>query len=169
MPTTTAASPPYPTHNDLAADVRARIVALGAELLADGVDLQTQAKQAHWNVKGPAFLTLHELFDRIADAVAEYVDQIAERIVQLGGVAAGTARTAARASRLPEPAAAAANANAHLAALLASLASFGAASRRAIEVAATAGDQNAADLFTGISRGVDKWIWFVEAHLHGRA
>src|SRR5437773_7547755 len=92
----------YPTRNDLPESARIKLVELLNNRLADAIDLQTQAKQAHWNVKGPQFIALHKLFDEIDEAVEEYVDLLAERVVQLGGIAEGTARIAAERSELPE-------------------------------------------------------------------
>jgi starvation-inducible DNA-binding protein len=92
----------YETENDISQNRRVEISALLNQRLADAVDLQTQMKQAHWNVKGPHFIGLHELFDKIDEAVETYVDLIAERVVQLGGIAEGTARVAAGRSRLEE-------------------------------------------------------------------
>ena len=91
-----------PTKNGLAESVRSKVVALLNSRLADCIDLQTQTKQAHWNVKGPEFVALHKLFDEINDDVEEHVDTIAERAVQLGGTAEGTARVVAAKSTLPE-------------------------------------------------------------------
>jgi len=106
MKSTTNKPPPQPkmyeTENDISQNRRVEISALLNQRLADAVDLQTQMKQAHWNVKGPHFIGLHELFDKIDEAVEAYVDLIAERIVQLGGIAEGTARIAAGRSRLEE-------------------------------------------------------------------
>src|SRR5580698_3547286 len=92
----------YETENDLPKSARSELNALINQRLADVVDLQMQLKQAHWNVKGPNFIGLHELFDKIAEEVESYVDEIAERIVQLGGIAQGTVRAAAARSRLDE-------------------------------------------------------------------
>jgi starvation-inducible DNA-binding protein len=92
----------FKTKNDLGEGTRVKAVELLNARLADCNDLQTQAKQAHWNVKGPSFIALHELFDKANEAVEDYVDDIAERAVQLGGVAEGTACTAARRSSLAE-------------------------------------------------------------------
>src|SRR5439155_6610562 len=92
----------YRTRNDLPEDARMKLVELLNTRLADAIDLQTQCKQAHWNVKGPDFIALHKLFDEVNGAVEEYVDLIAERAVQLGGVADGTARVAAKRPSLPE-------------------------------------------------------------------
>src|SRR3954463_11802128 len=90
----------YETENDLPSNTRTEVIGLVNQRLADIIDLQTQLKQAHWNVKGPHFIGLHELFDKIAEDVENYVDLIAERIVQLGGIAEGTVRVAAARSRL---------------------------------------------------------------------
>src|SRR5208283_1359168 len=92
----------YKTKNDLSEATRAKVIELLNARLADCKDLQTQVKQAHWNVKGPNFIALHELFDKINEDVDEYVDEIAERAVQLGGMAEGTARMVAKRSLLPE-------------------------------------------------------------------
>ena len=155
----------FKTKNDLAETIRVKAVELLNARLADAIDLQTQTKQAHWNVKGPHFIALHELFDKINDDVEEYVDEIAERAVQLGGVAEGTARMAAKRSSLSEYPANTVNGRSHVEALSSALAAFGKAARRAIGEANDLGDLDTADLFTEVSRGIDKWLWFVEAHL----
>jgi starvation-inducible DNA-binding protein len=155
----------FKTKNDLSEATRVKAVELLNARLADCKDLQTQTKQAHWNVKGPSFIALHELFDKINEAVDEYVDEIAERAVQLGGVAEGTARMVAKRSSLPEYPANIADGRSHVEALSSVLAAFGKAARKAIEQANEFGDLDTADLFTEVSRGIDKWLWFVEAHL----
>src|SRR3954464_15044841 len=111
----------YATRNDIAADIRRRMVPLLNQQLADCIDLQTQTKQAHWNVKGPTFIALHELFDEVNEAVEGYVDDIAERAVQLGGVAEGTARLVAQRSSLPEYPATAVDGRGHVEALSSAL------------------------------------------------
>jgi len=155
----------FPTKNDLPESTRVNVVALLNTSLADCIDLQMQAKQAHWNVKGPNFIALHKLFDEVNVAVSEYVDEIAERTVQLGGVAEGTVRMVAKRSSLPEYPMTAIDGQSHVDALSTALAKFGKAARKAIEEANDFGDLDTADLFTGLSRGIDKWLWFVEAHL----
>jgi starvation-inducible DNA-binding protein len=152
------------TRNDLSRAVRTKVIDLLDARLADAIDLQTQLKQAHWNVKGPTFIGLHELFDKITEAVEDYVDDLAERVVQLGGVAHGTARQVAKRSTLPEFPAVTAGHD-HVEAVAAVLAAFGKLVRAAIELADKAGDTDTSDLFTEISRGIDKWLWFVEAHV----
>ena len=123
-----------------------------------------QLKQAHWNVKGPHFTGLHELFDQIAEEMESYVDLVAERTVQLGGIAEGTARTAAARSRLEEYPLAIADGVTHVEAVARALSTFGREARMTIDEADKFGDADTADIFTEISRGVDKWLRFVEAH-----
>ena len=154
----------YETENDLPKPARTELIALINQRLADIVDLQMQLKQAHWNVKGPHFIGLHELFDKIAEEVESYVDMTAERIVQLGGIAQGTVRVAAARSRLEEYPLAIADGMAHVEAVARALSTFGREARLTIDEADKLGDADTADLFTEISRGVDKWLWFVEAH-----
>jgi len=155
----------YPTRNDLSKEARSAVIDILDARLADAVDLQTQMKQAHWNVKGPTFISLHELFDKVNEDVEDYVDDIAERVVQLGGVAHGTARQSAARSTLVEYPAVR-DSHQHVEAVSSALAAFGKSVRAAIDRTDGLGDKDTADLFTEISRGVDKWLWFVEAHLH---
>jgi starvation-inducible DNA-binding protein len=126
------------TKIDIAEEKREKIITILNQRPADASDLKSQAKQAHWNVKGLNFIALHELFDRVATELDPYVDDIAERITTLGGVALGTVRGAAQNSSLAE---------------------------YPLEISDELGDKDTADLFTGISRGIDKLLWFVEAHL----
>jgi starvation-inducible DNA-binding protein len=155
----------FKTKNDLPAKTRTPIVELLNASLADCKDLETQLKQAHWNVKGPHFIALHELFDKIDEDVESYVDEIAERVVQLRGVAEGTARMVAKRSSLPEYPANTVDGHSHVEAVSSMLAAFGKSVRKAIGEANELGDLDTADLFTQVSSGVDKWLWFVEAHL----
>ena len=154
----------HATRNDLPETTRAKIAELLNARLADALDLQTQMKQAHWNVKGPNFIALHELFDKITEEVEEYVDDLAERVVQLGGTANGTARQTAKATTLPEYPLNITNGRDHVVAVATALAHFGKVARAAIDAAGELKDADTADLLTGISRGVDKSLWFVEAH-----
>jgi starvation-inducible DNA-binding protein len=154
----------FKTKNDLSEDVRSKAIELLNARLADAIDLQTQTKQAHWNVKGPNFIALHELFDKISEDVEETVDDIAERVVQLGGVAQGTARMSASRSSLSEYPTTAVDGRSHVEALSTVLSAFGRSARKGITDANDLGDLDTADLFTEISCGIDKWLWFVEAH-----
>ena len=154
----------YETENDLPKDSRVEVIGLLNQRLADIIDLQTQLKQAHWNVKGPHFIGLHELFDKIAEEVESYVDLIAERIVQLGGIAEGTVRVAASRSRLEEYPLDIADGAAHVEAVARALSTFGREARMTIDETDGLDDADTADIFTEVSRGIDKWLWFVEAH-----
>ena len=154
----------YETENDIPQELRLKLNVLANQGLADAVDLQMQIKQAHWNVKGPHFIGLHELFDQIDEAVESYVDLIAERIVQLGGIAEGTVRVAAGRSRLEEYPLVIAEGRAHIEAVSKALSTFGREARATINHANELDDADTADIFTEISRGIDKWLWFVEAH-----
>jgi starvation-inducible DNA-binding protein len=158
----------YDTRNDLAVTVRSNVVELLNGRLADAIDLGAQAKHAHWNVKGPNFIALHELFDEVAEHIEDHIDTLAERITALGGTAHGTIATVARATSLkPYPDDIAEGAQ-HIEALSSAVADFGAKVRKAIDESARAGDADTSDLFTGVSRELDKDLWFLEAHLHAR-
>jgi starvation-inducible DNA-binding protein len=157
----------YKTKNDLPEERRKQVIEILAQRLADCADLQLQAKQAHWNVKGPSFIALHELFDKVADTAEESVDLIAERIVQLGGIAEGTVRVAAQRSTLTEYPLKISGGKDHVEALSNALAAFGNLVRSAIDQTAELGDVDTSDLFTEVSRDIDKQLWFVEAHLQG--
>ena len=154
----------HKTKNDLSEKVRTQVASLLQERLSDAIDLVTHAKQAHWNIKGPSFIALHELFDKVYENAGEHADLLAERILQLGGTAEGTARVVARQSQLPEYPLTISTGREHVEALSRSLAYFGAAIRQAIDRADEIGDKDTADIFTEISRAVDKDLWFVEAH-----
>ncbi len=154
----------YETQNNIALSRRTELNALLNQRLASALDLQGQMKQAHWNVKGPSFIGLHELFDKVDEAVEDYVDKIAERIVQLGGIAEGTVRVAAARTRLAEYPLDIAEGMAHVEAVARALSTFGAEARTTIDEANALDDADTADLFTEVSRGIDKWLWFVEAH-----
>ncbi len=153
-----------PTQNNLPEPTRREMIELLNQQLADALDLGLQAKQAHWNVKGPHFIGLHELFDKIAEELEELTDEIAERAVELGGVALGTVHIVTKQSRLAAYPLNISSGKEHVAALSSALAKVGTSTRAAIDTAGNAGDADTADLFTEVSRGVDKLLWFVEAH-----
>ena len=155
----------YKTKNDLPEKTRIAAVALLNARLAEAVDLMHQAKQAHWNVKGPSFIALHKLFDEIVDAAEDYMDLVAERVIQLGGTAEGTVQVAAKRSALKEYPAHISSERDHVEALSSALATFGKSVRQAIDQSDELGDRDTADIFTEISRGADKYLWFIEAHL----
>ena len=157
----------YKTKNDIPETTRTAAVTILNARLADAVDLMLQAKQAHWNVKGPDFLTLHKLhklFDEIVNAAEEYMDLLAERVVHLGGTAEGTVQVAAKRAALKEhPITIISAACEHVEALSSALATFGKSVHQAKDQSNELGDRDTADIFTEISRGVDKYLWFVDA------
>ena len=162
--TNTESPKTYETENDISLERRSELNTLMNQRLSDAIDLQMQMKQAHWNVKGPSFIGLHELFDKVGEGVESYVDMIAERIAQLGGIAEGTVRVSATRSRLEEYPLTIADGLAHVEAVAKALSTFGREVRNTIDQAGELDDADTADLFTEISRGIDKWLWFVEAH-----
>src|ERR1700729_3722405 len=90
----------YPTRNDMPQELRSQVASLLNARLADALDLEAASKQAHWNVKGPHFIALHELFDKVHGSIEDHVDTLAERITALGATAHGTVQAAARATSL---------------------------------------------------------------------
>lgn len=153
------------TKNDLGTEQREKVVEILNSRLADVIDLKTQAKQAHWNVKGHHFIGLHELFDKVAIAAEAHTDLIAERVTALGGTALGTARVVAQKSSLSEYPLEIFEGTAHVDALSTAMADFGKNIRQGIDETDEIGDADTADLFTEISREIDKLLWFVEAHI----
>ena len=153
------------TRIDLPDNTRKAMISLLNARLADAIDLRLGLKQAHWNIKGANFIALHDLFDQVQGRLATFVDDIAERAVALGGVAAGATQTVAHATSLAPYPPELIGEKDHVAAVSERLAAFGAFVRRAIDAADEAGDKVTADLFTGVSRQIDKDLWLVEAHL----
>jgi starvation-inducible DNA-binding protein len=154
-----------PTRNSLPEAVRTSVAALLNARLADALDLYSQIKQSHWNVRGPSFIALHELFDKIAEEVEGYSDEMAERCVQLGGMAQGTTRTVAKTSTLKEHPIEGLDWRGHVEHLASLLGTFGGTINDAVAETTESGDTGTADLLTGVSQGVDKALWFLEAHL----
>ena len=154
-----------PTRNTLPEDIRAQSVELLNKHLAAAIDLHAQLKQAHWNVRGPGFIAIHELFDKVAEEVENYSDLIAERAGALGGIAQGTVQLAAKRSFLVPYPLDIADEQQHVFTISGTLAAFGQSAREASAQAATFGDADTADLFTEISRGTDRQLWFVESHV----
>jgi starvation-inducible DNA-binding protein len=153
------------TKNDLPEETRAKIVRMCNETVADLLDLQLQSKQAHWNVRGPRFYQLHLLFDQVHGVVEDLTDTVAERASQLGGIVEGTVQAIAERSQLPAYPLEITEGLAHVEALSAAIAAAGQRAREAIDQADELGDKDSADVFTAVSRGLDKQLWFVEAHL----
>lgn len=158
----------FPTRNDIPAATRSQVIEKLNRRLAECIELQTQCKQAHWNVKGRDFIALHKLFDKVNESVEEYIDLIAERIVQLGGVAEGTVRVVVARSKLVDYPLTLTSGDEHAAALSDSLADFGKSAREGIDEMEKLEDAVSQDMLTEITRGTDQWLWFVESHLVDR-
>ncbi len=167
MSDTTTTAPTFQSHIGLDAEPRAGLITVLNGLLADAIDLQLQAKLAHWNVRGAHFLPLHELFDRVHGQSVAFTDLVAERIGQLGGLAEGNVQTVAARSRLEVYAQEPTPGTEHVQRVSAALATFGSNGREAIDLAGEHGDEVTADILTEVTRGVDELLWFVEAHLQG--
>jgi starvation-inducible DNA-binding protein len=154
----------HPNSLDLSEQTRKAMCGLLQANLADGVDLVSHIKQAHWTLRGPNFIGLHELLDDLYEKVSEKVDLIAERIATLGGQAEGTVDVSAQHSRLPKYPLDAVTPEEHVDAVSRSIAAYAKSVRAAIDEADDAGDKSTSDLFTEVSRYADRALWFVEAH-----
>lgn len=150
---------------DLDDNSRKAMVALLNARLLETLDLKLAIKQAHWNVKGPNFIAVHLMFDEMATRVDGFSDDIAERSVALGGAPAGTSQAVAKGTKLSAYPTDIHDTKAHLTELAERFAAYGKLARAAIDAADEAGDKDTADLFTGVSRQIDKDLWFLEAHL----
>ena len=154
----------HKTNNDTKNNAKAASMECLQARMADGIDLALVTKQAHWNLKGPQFIGVHLMLDGFRDELDEWNDMMAERITQLGGTARGTVQEVARETKLqPYPTDIYAIAD-HIKALIDRYAGFANAVRKNIDDTDDAGDAGTSDLFTEISRGVDKQLWFLEAH-----
>jgi starvation-inducible DNA-binding protein len=154
----------YTTRIDIPESLRAKTIELLNETLAASLDMWSQTKQAHWNVRGPGFLAVHQLFDTVSGAVEAYSDLFAERAGSLGGEAQGTVQVSATASFLSPYKLGIADSTLHISNVASALADFGESVRNSADKAAEFGDTTTADVFTEVSRGVDQQLWLVESH-----
>ena len=157
--------PSHATRNDLKSNVKKSSIELLNARLADAIDLALITKQAHWNIKGPHFIAIHEMLDGFRKELDTHVDTIAERAVQLGGTALGTTQVVAAESKLPPYPTDIYKTKDHLAALIDHYAATAKSVRAAVDEASEAGDADTADIFTAYSRALDKSLWFLEAHI----
>jgi starvation-inducible DNA-binding protein len=155
----------HATHNTLPETTRAQAIELLNIQLAAAIDLHAQVKQAHWNVRGPGFMSIHKVFDTVSEHVEAYSDMLAERAGGLGGVAHGTIQLAAQRSYLVPYVLGIADEHAHVFAVSAALAAFGQSVREGIAHMTSCSDAVTADLLTEIVRGIDQDLWFVESHM----
>jgi starvation-inducible DNA-binding protein len=135
------------------------------ERLADGLDLHSQIKVAHWNIKGPQFAALHPLFETFAVSLAAHNDSVAERAVTLGGKAYGTSRHVAKASRLPDYPQETSKDLEHVRLLADRIESYLTGVREGRKVAEQHQDTDTVDLLTGIITEFEKHAWFLRASL----
>lgn len=152
------------TKNDLKSNVKTESIALLNARLAEAIDLALITKQAHWNLKGPQFIAIHEMLDKFRKEIDGHVDIIAERAAQLGGTALGTSQEVAKATTLKPYPTDIHKTKDHLAALIDRYAKASSTARESIDEADEAGDADTADIFTAYSRSLDKLLWFLEAH-----
>ena len=155
----------HPTKNNLKSNVKSASIELLNARVADCIDLALLTKQAHWNLKGREFIAVHEMLDGFRGQVDDYVDTMAERVTQLGGTALGTVQTTAKASTLAPYPIDIYSISDHLHALIDRYGKAANDIRAAIDQATEAGDADTADIFTEVSRGLDKSLWFLEAHV----
>jgi starvation-inducible DNA-binding protein len=153
------------TRIDLPQDTRQQVCDLLNKRLADLIDLSLQSKQAHWNVRGMNFIAIHEMFDKLREDVDEYVDTVAERVVQLGGFAEGTSQAVVDKTTLDAYPMNIQDSKLHLQAVSAALAKTANEIRNSIDVLDDFDDEGSEDVLVQVSRGLDKWLWFVSAHV----
>ncbi len=153
------------THNDLKSNVKSAMIDQLNGHLAAGIDLALLTKQAHWNIKGPGFIAVHEMLDGFRTELDTHVDTVAERVVQLGGIALGTLQAVADATPLKKYPTDMVKIDDHLTALIDRYAAVAKSTRAGIASADDAGDADTADILTAYSRALDKALWFLEAHI----
>jgi starvation-inducible DNA-binding protein len=158
----------YQSRNDLASNAKTVSIGVLNARLADSIDLALLTKQAHWNIKGPQFIALHEMIDGFRTELDSHVDTLAERVVQLGGTALGTTQSVAAATTLVPYPTDIYTTKDHLAALIERYGRVASAVRAAIDETAEAGDADTNDLLIAFSRALDKALWFLEAHVQER-
>ncbi|MGH7036287.1 MAG: DNA starvation/stationary phase protection protein Dps [Stellaceae bacterium] len=157
--------PNYRTENNLPSNTKTASINILNARLAEAIDLALLTKQAHWNIKGPQFIALHEMIDGFRTEIDTHVDTLAERVVQLGGTALGTVQAVAKATPLAPYPTDIHQSKDHLAALIERYGKAANAARAAIDETDEAGDADTADIFTAYSRALDKSLWFLEAHI----
>ena len=157
----------YKSPSHLPEAARSKVAATLNERLADGLDLHSQIKVAHWNIKGPQFAALHPLFETFAVGLAEHNDSLAERAVTLGGRAYGSARHVAQNSRLPEYPQETSRDLEHVKLLADRIEKYLDGVRQSRTLAGDAGDTDSADLLGTIVAEFEKHAWFLRASLEG--
>lgn len=155
----------FKTENNIPANAKQAVIEMMNKALAATVDLSLIIKQAHWNVKGARFIMIHEMLDGFRDEIDVHVDEIAERVAQLGGTARGTTQAVAEATILKAYPTDIHSVEDHLHALIHAYGQVANLLRKYVDETAEAGDADAADILTAASRTLDKDLWFLEAHI----
>jgi len=150
---------------DLKSNTKSTVIALLNARLADAIDLSLATKQAHWNLKGPQFIAVHEMLDGFRAGLDVHVDTVAERVAQLDGIALGTSQAVSGSTRLAPYPTEIQKVPEHLAALAERYAVLANQVREDIAAADEAGDADTADILTAFSRDLDKDLWFIKSHL----
>ena len=159
----------HATRNDLPSNTKAAVIALLNRNLALAIDLALASKQAHWNLKGPNFIAVHEMIDGFRTELDGHTDTIAERVAQLGGIALGSLQAVASSTNLNPYPTDIYTIHDHLDALIERFAVVANMVRKAIDEASEEGDPTTADIFTAESRTLDKALWFLEAHFQDKS
>lgn len=152
------------TANDLNNNAKAASIQMLNARVADGIDLALVTKQAHWNLRGPQFIAVHEMLDVFRAELDGHVDTMAERTVQLGGVAMGTTQSVAGSTSLPPYPTDIHSIKDHVQELVIRYGQVANSVRSSIDEADEVGDANTADILTAVSRDLDKALWFLQAH-----
>ena len=155
----------HKTRNDVPSNAKAVSIEILNQCLADTIDLSLATKQAHWNLKGPQFIAVHEMLDTFRTELDDHADTMAERVVQLGGTALGTLQSVSKASTLDAYPLDIYPVRDHIEALIERFASVANSTRKAIDETDDAGDVGTSDIFTEAVRSLDKALWFLEAHV----
>jgi starvation-inducible DNA-binding protein len=159
----------HPTRNNLPSKTKTIICSLLNARVADAIDLALMTKQAHWNLRGPTFIAAHEMLDVLRSDIDGHIDTLAERVVQLGGIALGSSQVVAKSSELGPYPDDLVRVEGHLAALAERYGQLANSTRAAIATTEEAADADTADILTVFSRFLDKALWFLEAHEGPRA
>lgn len=155
----------HKTKNDVKSNAKSLSIELLNARVADGIDLALLTKQAHWNLKGPNFIAVHELLDMLRAHLDVHSDTVAERVMQLDGVALGTTQVVGDKTTLPAYPLDIKKVADHIGALVERYGAMAKSVREAIDAADDAGDADTADTFTAFSRDLDKDLWFLKSHL----
>ncbi|PHK94555.1 DNA starvation/stationary phase protection protein Dps [Pseudoroseomonas rhizosphaerae] len=153
------------TRNDLGENTKKVSVTVLNGTLTDMIDLTNSVRMAHWTMRGPNFIGLHGMLETFYNELFATADEVAERLVQIGGTPDGTSQIVAEKSRLPAYSQATVYTLDHVKELADRFASLARSVREGIDSTDEAGDADTADLLTGLSRDLDKKLWMLEAHL----